>query len=401
MIQQKSIAVPTSLSKTFAEFFAGIGLVHEGIRGSGWRCVYANDLDPKKRAMYEAHFGEASYYHLEDIWNTGRILQHLRGRPFLATASFPCIDLSLAGHFKGFKGKQSSTYFGFLEALHRMPRRRPRMVMLENVTGFLTASGGRDFRQAIHGLADLGYWIDALVLDARWFVPQSRPRLFVFGYHRSVRWSHLLRQRKHARLDDPWRQAIHDTAMLRPEALRRAMDMVVLRTGWAATAIRPPKQRNYRLADLIDSDENQDWWDNEAVEKHSEMMNDLHSQRVENYVRQGGTAVGTGFRRRRNGVLRLEVRFDGVAGCLRTPRGGSARQVVLAIDKGRLRMRWMTPREYARLQGAGDFAIEVPDNQAMYGFGDAVCVPAIRWIDKEVLSPAFEAVEPQRTVAAS
>lgn len=75
---------------------------------------------------------------------------------------------------------------------------------------------------------------------------------------------------------------------------------------------------------------------------------------------------------------------------MRTPKGGSARQIIVAIDEGRLRMRWMSAREYARLQGAEDFNITVPPLQAMYGFGDAVCVPAVEWIDRNILTPIFE-----------
>jgi DNA (cytosine-5)-methyltransferase 1 len=48
--------------------------------------------------------------------------------------------------------------------------------------------------------------------------------------------------------------------------------------------------------------------------------------------------------------------------------------------------------EHARLQGAGDFKFDVPPLQAMYGFGDAVCVPAIGWIDRNVLTPVYERV---------
>jgi DNA (cytosine-5)-methyltransferase 1 len=50
----------------------------------------------------------------------------------------------------------------------------------------------------------------------------------------------------------------------------------------------------------------------------------------------------------------------------------------------------MSAVEYARLQGAGDFKITVPPQQAMYEFGDAVCVPAIAWIDRHILTPVFE-----------
>ena len=89
--------------KAFCEFFAGIGLVHEGLRYSGWKCVYANDNDPKKQEQYLARFG-ANHFHLEDVRDTKRVLSEISGRPILATASFPCIDLSLAGHWRGLNG---------------------------------------------------------------------------------------------------------------------------------------------------------------------------------------------------------------------------------------------------------------------------------------------------------
>lgn len=382
-----------SRKKTFAEFFAGIGLVQKGLDAGGWRCVYANDLDPKKQQLYEAEFGPSPEYHLEDIWNTDAIMDQLPERPFLATASFPCVDLSLAGNYKGFEGKRSSTYFGFLEVLKRMAPQLPKVVMLENVLGFLTARGGEDFRQAITQLAELGYWIDAIALDARRFVPQSRPRMFVFGYHHSFRSPILIRQRKRPTAGEPWQRAVEQAHGLRPDALLKMLDRIELPTGWATVELSPPKQEAYELSALIDSDDADDWWDAPAVEKHYVMMSDLHRGRVDRMIDAGATAVGTGYRRRRAEGMRHEVRFDNVAGCLRTPKGGSARQIVVAIDKGRLRMRWMRPREYARLQGAGDFKFPagMPTNQGLFGFGDAVCVPAIEWIDHNILSPVFAA----------
>lgn len=153
--------------------------------------------------MYEAQFGEATYYHVEDIWNTEAVMQQVESRPFLATASFPCVDLSLAGHWRGFDGEHSSTYFGFLEIIRRMGEQQPKVVMLENVAGFLTSRKGEDFRRAIMELAELGYWVDAIVLDARWFVPQSRPRTFVFGFHESLASPLIVRRQNGFTLDDP------------------------------------------------------------------------------------------------------------------------------------------------------------------------------------------------------
>jgi DNA (cytosine-5)-methyltransferase 1 len=88
-----------------------------------------------------------------------------------------------------------------------------------------------------------------------------------------------------------------------------------------------------------------------------------------------------------------EVRADGIAGCLRTPRGGSSRQILIEAGNNRVRSRYMTPLEYARLMGADRFRIEASDNRAYFGFGDAVCVPAVKWIARNVLEPLVQGEE--------
>ena len=95
---------------------------------------------------------------------------------------------------------------------------------------------------------------------------------------------------------------------------------------------------------------------------------------------------GTLYRRVRNGTTFAELRYDGIAGCLRTPRGGSSKQIIVRSGKGENRFRWMTPREYGRLQGVpDDFWTPENNNKAYFGYGDAVCVPAISWIEKSIL----------------
>jgi DNA (cytosine-5)-methyltransferase 1 len=101
-------------------------------------------------------------------------------------------------------------------------------------------------------------------------------------------------------------------------------------------------------------------------------------------------SYGTVFRRVRNGKSMAELRTDGIAGCLRTPRGGSGRQILVAAGRGRFTVRLLTARECARLMGADHFALTVPLNQALFGFGDAVCVPVIEWIANNYLTPLWE-----------
>jgi len=388
--------------KTFCEFFAGVGLVREGLETSGWSCVYANDINPKKREMYEGRFGAEGHFHLGDVWETVEVLARIPERPFLATASFPCVDLSLAGHWRGLDGEHSSTFFGFARALDALGDRRPRVVMLENVTGFITSQRGKDFESAARALAELGYWLDAFVLDAKSFVPQSRPRVFVVGFRDEEGALPAVRKSSRDWIVDEWSEIVDGSdKTIRPPRLVNLMRSIDLPTGWAAFHLPPPNSQRLDVSELIDLDDGQDWWDAAAVAKHLDMMSDLHRGSVDALLAEGNAFVGTIYRRKRGDKTRAEVRFDGIAGCLRTPKGGSARQIVIAIDGGRARMRWMSAREYARLQGAPNFPLVANTIQNLHGFGDAVCAPVIRWIDQHILTPVFESRHPRIKRAAA
>ena len=62
--------------------------------------------------------------------------------------------------------------------------------------------------------------------------------------------------------------------------------------------------------------------------------------------------VAPGYKRTSEGKQVLELRFDNVAGCLRTPQGGSSRQTLVIHNNGELHSRLLTIRETARLMGA-------------------------------------------------
>jgi DNA (cytosine-5)-methyltransferase 1 len=267
------------------------------------------------------------------------------------------------------------------------------MVLLENVPGFLTSHEGADFETAIHELAALGYWVDSFVIDASWFVPQSRPRLFLAGYQSELLGPPLVVKESGAMfVRDECRTAVDRADRLRPARLLAAMERIEPATGWVTVDCGNPRATPWKLTDIIDTAEEHAWWSDFEVARHWDLMFERHQRQVDALRMQGGgPCVLTAFRRVREGKQRMEVRFDGVAGCLRTPRGGSAKQIVIVIDRGDVRMRWMSPREYARLQGAGDFVLPENTIQALFGFGDAVCVPVIEWIDRTMLTPVFEA----------
>ncbi|WP_051822227.1 DNA cytosine methyltransferase [Desulfonatronum thiodismutans] len=365
-------------SKTVAEYFAGIGLMRLGLEKEGWSVVFANDIDPDKHRMYQSNFDDApGRLSLEDV--------HLLSpedtpTTTLATASFPCNDLSLAGMRKGLVGKQSSAYWGFIRILETMGERRPPIVLLENVAGFLTSHQGRDFQAALLALNRLGYAVDAMIVDAARFVPQSRVRLFVVGKLRQGASGWRLNESLRFYESDVRPKALADFILMHPEIVWDLRKMPTL-----------PRTR-LRLSDIVEElpAESPFWWNEQRRDYLLSQMSEKHAQQVAVMKQRREWSYGTVFRRVRKGRSMAELRTDGVAGCLRTPRGGSGRQILLRAGYDQVDVRLLTPRECAKLMGADDFVIDVPLNQAFFGFGDAVCVPVISWIAKNYLNPLVE-----------
>ena len=356
---------------TVAEYFAGIGLMRLGLDQAGWRTTFANDIDEKKHRMYCDHFGESPEFVLGDVH---AVKASSVPTTLLATASFPCNDLSLAGARKGLAGQHSSAFWGFITILEKMGLRRPPMILLENVTGFLTSQGGADFHEALSALNRLGYSVDAFIIDAARFVPQSRQRLFVVGQR-----------------GDTCR--VEETPSLLQSELRPAAltDFILWHPDirWNLRTLPPLPRHVIKLDDIIEelSPNSAAWWSKERCEYLLNQMSPKHRDLADKMIASTKPSYATVFRRVRATGSMAELRTDGIAGCLRTPRGGSGRQILFCAGRGKYSVRLLTARECSRLMGAPDFRLNVPLNQALFGFGDAVCVPAIQWIADNYLTP--------------
>lgn len=363
--------------KTVAEFFAGIGLMRIGLERQGWSLRFANDLDPQKCRIYRDHFSDADEHLIEG--DIHQLVAAQVPRVTLATASFPCNDLSLAGARKGLKGSHSSAFWGFIDILVKMGETKPPLVLLENVAGFLTSHGGSDFKSALLALNSLGYQVDAIILDAARFVPQSRQRLFVVGIANN-----------YLNATTTGEQLQFFESDVRPKALA---DFILKNNDidWLIRPLPPPPQRSTSLIDVLEDipHDSSLWWSPERASYLYSQMSGRHKEVAQQMIHASGYSYGTVFRRVRNGASMAELRTDGVAGCLRTPRGGSGRQILFKAGKGHFFARLLTPRECARLMGVNDFTINVPQNQALFGFGDAVCVPVIEWIAEHYLNPVI------------
>ncbi len=354
-----------------AEFFAGIGLVRLALEQAGFRIVFANDIDPDKEEMYRANFS-ADEFLLGDIH---AIDPDTIPDCDLFTASFPCNDLSIAGAMRGLAGTQSGAYWGLTRIIQSLGDRAPKAILLENVPGFLQTNGGEDFATALRALNSLGYVCDALMIDAERFTPQSRLRMFVIATTDA----------------SPTNTFGIQPGYIRPEPLVRFIHAHP-EIQWRIATDKPLPERSIKLADIVEplEDDHPAWWNHDRAEYFMNQLSPRHAQLAAGMIRNEIISYGTAFRRVRHGRSMAELRADGIAGCLRTPRGGSGRQILFKGGKSRYQVRLLTARECARLQGVpDDYQISVPLNQALFGFGDAICVPVVRWIAANYLKPLF------------
>ena len=380
----------TRAPPSFYEFFAGGGMARLGL-GASWDCRFANDFDPVKGQTYRANFRDPhDHFHEGDVFALDAA--DLLGQADLAWASSPCQDFSLAGARAGLAGGRSSAFFGFWQLIEALGEegRAPRLLVIENVSGLLSSNGGADFTALARALADQGYRFGALEIDAADFLPQSRPRVFVVATRERPP-AHLLGESRYQT------RAVRLAAQRLPPALAE---------HWLWWALAAPPARNFDLAALLEPDAAVIWHPPERTARWLDLMAPLHRARLEAHRRRGERIVGALYRRMRleggRKVQRAEVRFDGLAGCLRTPRGGSSRQVIAVVEGGDVRTRLLSPREAARLMGLpDDYRLPKAATSALHVAGDGVAVPVVRWLAQELLEPLL-AVEPsQRTRAAA
>jgi DNA (cytosine-5)-methyltransferase 1 len=361
---------------TFYEFFAGGGMARAGL-GADWQCLFANDISPSKGQSYKANWGDEDLL-VKNIYDVR--LNELPSRASMAWGSFPCQDLSLAGVGVGLDGERSGAFWGFWKLICDLDAegRKPPLVVLENVFGALTSRDGKDFELIAEAIAVQGYLVGAMLIDAVHFVPQSRPRLFIVGVDSSLN----LPEQSHTNTPNP---AWHPDAMVR--AHNRLSRQV--KAAWRWWSVPHNNASLLTLDSLVESDPKGVEWHSEAeTSKLLQMMAPLHRKKVLMAQKSGSVQVGTIYKRTRNGVQRAEVRFDGVAGCLRTPGGGSSRQTIMVVKGAKIKSRLISPREAARLMGLPD-SYKLPEkyNEAYHLMGDGVVVPVVSHLNKHLLLP--------------
>lgn len=161
-------------SLRFVDLFAGLGGFHAALAGLGHRCVMASEVDPELQAIYERNFGILPKGDVRGV-EAADVPEHE-----VLCAGFPCQPYSKAGRQKGLEctrwGDLINQVFRILDA------RRPEFIILENVPNLVRHAGGETWDYIRAHLDELGYGVDERLLSPHSFgVPQIRDRSFIVG----------------------------------------------------------------------------------------------------------------------------------------------------------------------------------------------------------------------------
>lgn len=373
---------------TFHEDFSGAGMVRAGL-GSAWECLRACDIDRKKCSSYRQNYGEKHLFHC-DI----KAVSIADAKPAqLAWASFPCQDTSLAGGYAGLAGERSGTFWSWWRIVEGMKNAgKPyELVCIENVRGLLTSNAGTDFAAIGEALAKAGYVFGAAVVDAAHFLPHSRDRLFIVGI---LNGHSLIKKISSEAPVDTWH----------PNSMKKAYEHLTAKAkkSWFWLNLQPPKVSPKALNDIIgDNPEGVEWHTTEETQRLISMMSAENRRKLNEQKKKKRRVVGMLYKRMRNGEQRAEVRFDGIAGCLRTAGGGSSRQIVVVVKNGKVRTRLLAPREAAKLMGLpNSYRLPEKYNDAYRLCGDGVAVPVVRFLARTVFEPILDSIDKNRATSA-
>jgi len=316
--------IPHLRKLKFIDLFAGIGGTRLAFEKAGCECVFSSEWDKFAQQTYEANFGEKPKGNIREI-ATSEIPDH-----DILVAGFPCQPFSISGVSKknalgrphGFNDPTQGTLFFEIKRILR-DKKTP-VFLLENVKHLKRHDKGNTYRVIRDTLEkDLGYTVFEEVLDADAYVPQHRERVFIVGFREPTFFAfpHYVPHRK-----PKFREILEDNV---PE--------------------------KYTLTDHL--------WNylQDYAKKHK--------------------AKGNGFQ---YGLTDLNGRARTLSA--RYYKDGAEVLIPQGKDKNPRRL---TPKECANLMGftqlKPDFQIPVSDTQAYRQFGNAVVVPLVYDIAKEIV----------------
>ena len=187
----------------FFDLFAGIGGFRVGLEAHGHECVGSCEIDKYARKIYGKNFGhEPEYKDVRDI--EAKDLPEFD----ILCAGFPCQSFSIVGNRMGFEDKRGNLFF---EIIRLAKEKRTPVLLLENVKGLLSHEKGETFRIMLQTLDECGYDVSWQLLNSRYFVPQSRERLYIIANLRGSSGRKILPLGKVSKRNDKSRKELYAT----------------------------------------------------------------------------------------------------------------------------------------------------------------------------------------------
>jgi len=336
---------PSSFS--FIDLFAGIGGIRRGFEQAGGRCVFTSEWNDWAQKTYRANFPD-EHELVGDIqkYDEAEVPDH-----DVLLAGFPCQPFSIAGVSKknalgrkhGFECETQGTLF--FDVARIIAEKRPKAFLLENVKNLISHDKGNTFRVIKQTLQDeLGYHIQAKVVDGQSFVPQHRERILIVGFSDKTSFT----------FDDFQKPAVGPRlhSILHPEDGSEELE--------EPYTVGPKAKVNakYVLTDKL--------WE--------------YLQGYAAKHKAAGNGFGFGLVTGESVTRTLSARYY---------KDGS--EILVSRGKNR-NPRRLTPRECARLMGYDDFNIPVSDTQAYKQFGNSVIVPVMTEIAR-IMEPHINALK--------
>lgn len=153
----------------FIDLFSGIGAFHQALSDDKYECVLACDIDKYCREVYKKNY---------DVIPEGDI-KELREIPNhdILCAGFPCQPFSISGKQEGFSDDRGDLFF---EVYKIIKKKKPEIVLLENVKNLVTHDNGNTLQIIIELLEKENYYVSYKVINAVDFgLPQKRERLYI------------------------------------------------------------------------------------------------------------------------------------------------------------------------------------------------------------------------------
>jgi DNA (cytosine-5)-methyltransferase 1 len=165
------------------DLFCGAGGMSEGFRQAGFDVLAGTDFNDVAGSTFAATHTDAVFLPgpIQNV-DSARLLKAsglARGDLDVLIGGPPCQAFSVYNHQRGMHDDRSQLFHEYLRLVEGL---RPRWIVMENVTGILSAGGGEAVLAIKDELRRLGYRVDMKVLKAEEFgVPQERRRVVIIG----------------------------------------------------------------------------------------------------------------------------------------------------------------------------------------------------------------------------